>query len=200
MYQLTRAFVVALLLAALPTCAQDRAASDAATEEEAGTHVGVVARNLEDQPCLRVGDSSLTPGMRFEASTIPVVGWSDSPAVTVVEIVSVRPGACAGFPGAFEDTDYLLRIVEGTLFAFPGGASIAVVGGTARLVYSEGTLRTDLDGDGVLETFRGCTSREGMHFTLWNGVPLESERLWYVGFPLGYDVVPTCTDADFRER
>ena len=81
MYQLTRAFVVALLLAALPTCAQDRAASDAATEEEAGTHVGVVARNLEDQPCLRVGDSSLTPGMRFEASTIPVVGWSDSPSV-----------------------------------------------------------------------------------------------------------------------
>ena len=105
MYEPTRALVAGLLLGALPTCGQDRAATEVATAA-AGAHVGVVARNLDDQPCLRVGDSSLSPGMRFEAATIPVDGWSDSPAVTVVEVVSVRPGACAWFPGAFEDTHY----------------------------------------------------------------------------------------------
>jgi hypothetical protein len=192
MYQLTRALVVGLLLAPLPTSAQDRAAT--------GTQIGVVARNLDGQPCLRVADSSLTPGLRLETAAIPVDGWSDISGTAVLEIVSVRPSACAGFPGTFGDTDYLLRIIEGTVFALAGGPSIAVVGGTARLVYRDGTLHTDLDGDGVPETFRGCTSREGIHLTLWSGVPLESERLWHVGFPVGYDVIATCTEADYRER
>ncbi len=195
MYQLTRALVFGLLFSPFPTSAQDRAATAAAD-----THIGVVARNLDDQPCLRVTDSSLTPGMRFEAASIPVDGWSDISGTAVLEIVSVRPGACAGFPGAFGDTDYLLRIIEGAVFPLARGPLVAVVGGTARLVYRDGTLRTDLDGDGVPETFRGCTSQEGMHLTLWSGVPLEGERLWFVGFPVGYDVIPTCTEADFRER
>ncbi len=190
MYQLTRALMVGLLLAPFPTSAQDRAAT--------GTHIGVVARNLDGQPCLRVADSSLTPGLRFQTATIPVDGGSDITAIGLLEIVSVRPGACRGFPGAFEDTDYLLRIIEGAVFPFPRAVSIAVVGGTARLVYSDGTLWTDLDGDGVPETFRECTSGEGKHLTLWSGVPLESERLWHIYFSLGYDVIPTCTEPDWK--
>ena len=78
----------------------------------------------------------------------------------MLEIVSVRPGACVGFPGAFGDTDYLLRITEGAVLPLARGLLVAVMGGTARLVYRDGTLRTNLDGDGEPETFRGCTSRE----------------------------------------
>lgn len=184
--------MVGLLLAPLTASAQDRAAN--------GTQIGVVARNLDGQPCLRVADSSLTPGLRLETASIPIDGWSDISGTAVLEIVSVRPGACAGFPGVVGDTDYLLRIIEGTVFALASGPSVAVVGGTARLVYRDGTLHMDLDGDGAPQTFRGCTSREGIHLTLWSGVPLESERLWHVGFPVGYDVIATCTEADVQGR
>ncbi len=96
------------LVAPFRTSAQDRAAT--------GTHIGLVARNLDGQACLRVADSSLTPGLRFETASIPVDGWSDISGTAVLEIVSVRPGACAGFPGAFGNTDYLLRIIEDAVF------------------------------------------------------------------------------------
>ena len=46
----------------------------------------------------------------------------------------------------------------------------------------------------------GCQKSRGHFVTPDGGVPLESERLWYVGFPVGFDVIPTCTEADFRER
>jgi hypothetical protein len=46
---------------------------------------------------------------------------------------------------------------------------------------------------------RSCASSEGLHLTLWSGVPLGSERLWHQYYYLGYDVQPTCRPEDYRQ-
>ena len=46
---------------------------------------------------------------------------------------------------------------------------------------------------------RSCASTEGLHLTLWSGVPLKSQRLWHQYYYAGYDTQPTCTPADTRD-
>lgn len=50
----------------------------------------------------------------------------------------------------------------------------------------------DVDHDGNAERFRACTSREGLHLTVWSG----EVRHWHRYHPLGYDTEPTCTPAE----
>ena len=45
---------------------------------------------------------------------------------------------------------------------------------------------------------RSCASSEGLHLTLWAGEPLKSPMLWHTYFYLGYDVQPTCQQADIQ--
>ena len=78
------------------------------------------------------------------------------------------------------------------------GLSIAVLGRPSALVVA-GAVRLDL-GNGRLETrVRSCTSSEGVHLTLWSGVPLKSTRLWHAYWYLGMDVEPDCKPGDYRE-
>ena len=37
-----------------------------------------------------------------------------------------------------------------------------------------------------------CLSSEGVHYTVWEGEPLQSRRLWHEYYYLGYDVDSTC--------
>jgi hypothetical protein len=48
-----------------------------------------------------------------------------------------------------------------------------------------------LNSDGSLESFRLCTSNEGLHLTVWAGEPLKSKRLWHEYYYLGFDVEQT---------
>ena len=47
---------------------------------------------------------------------------------------------------------------------------------------------------------RSCTSSEGLHLTVWAGVPLKSRRLWHEYYYLGFDVEPSCEDEDARDN
>jgi hypothetical protein len=46
---------------------------------------------------------------------------------------------------------------------------------------------------------RWCASSEGLHLTIWSGQPLESRRLWHAYYYLGYDVEPSCKDAEVSD-
>ena len=100
-----------------------------------------------------------------------------------------------GGPG---DLSYEVRVIDGALPPYPSGPSVAIVGGGAELIVTPSSLSTDIDGDGTLETFRACTSHEGLHLTLWAGPPLQGRRVWHTYFLLGYDVDPSCTPADYE--
>jgi hypothetical protein len=75
--------------------------------------------------------------------------------------------------------------------------TIAIAGFNGSLKVTNGRVRADLNGDGRLESFRLCTSNEGLHLTVWIGEPLNGERLWHEYYYLGYDVEPTCTKRDY---
>lgn len=61
-----------------------------------------------------------------------------------------------------------------------------------------GKVSVDLNRDGVQETFRDCTSHEGVHLTIWSGEPLKGSKLWHAYFYLGYDTAPSCVQADVQ--
>jgi hypothetical protein len=52
----------------------------------------------------------------------------------------------------------------------------------------------NLDNDDRTETFRGCTSQEGIHLTIWTG----SVRRWHAYVSLGYDVESSCRPEEIR--
>ena len=74
--------------------------------------------------------------------------------------------------------------------AVPGRPAVRVVGGEIRLRLSDGIQEARI---------RSCTSSEGVHLTVWSGVPLRTRRLWHAYWYLGYDVEPDCRPADYQE-
>jgi hypothetical protein len=91
---------------------------------------------------------------------------------------------------------YLLAPETGS--ALPQGLGVAVQGRpTVRVVGGQVRLRLS---DRIREArIRSCTSNEGLHLTVWAGVPLSTRRLWHAYWYLGYDVEPNCRPADYEE-
>jgi hypothetical protein len=79
----------------------------------------------------------------------------------------------------------------------PPGLGVAVAGRPAvRTAGHEVRLHLS---DRIREArVRSCTSSEGLHLTLWSGVPLRTSRLWHAYWYLGYDVEPDCRPADYQ--
>jgi hypothetical protein len=73
--------------------------------------------------------------------------------------------------------------------------AIAVAGASAA-EEDDGKVVMELDGKPPRESFRVCASMEGLHYTIWSGAPLTGTRRWHEYTYLGYDVDPTCTDAE----
>ncbi|MCK4867017.1 MAG: hypothetical protein KAT39_03120, partial [Alphaproteobacteria bacterium] len=72
--------------------------------------------------------------------------------------------------------------------------------GVADRCGASGTMVScDLETGGSPQSFRVCASREGLHFSVWSGKPLEGARRWHAYYYLGYDIEPDCTDRDYAE-
>ena len=75
-----------------------------------------------------------------------------------------------------------------------------VVVGAPAVRNDEGTVEFELSKQVRHARVRSCTSQEGVHLSVWSGAPLESTRLWHRYWYLGYEVEPSCEDADFRNE
>jgi hypothetical protein len=56
--------------------------------------------------------------------------------------------------------------------------------------------KVDLDADGMLESFKACTSSEGVHLTVWTGDPHKGIRRWHAYYFVDYDTKATCTAGE----
>jgi len=54
------------------------------------------------------------------------------------------------------------------------------------------TGQVDLNIDGVSDTFYYCNTSEGVDFSIWQGKPYKSDKLWGEYYYLGYDMKPDC--------
>ncbi len=115
------------------------------------------------------------------------------------EIVRRTSGGC-NFSESAEhgDSTYAVKMTAGKLIHDVPYVAVFVSPGILSMKGKE--IVGDLDADGILEYFRQCTSSEGVHLTIWSGEPIKGIRRWHRYFYLGYDVEPSCSDADYSEK
>jgi hypothetical protein len=153
-------------------------------------NVGVVSL-LDGKGCLAIRNPSA-----LEKSRLRVVSILSPRPVRVGKIGS-RSGACAASTQDPEMRFWQVRLVPGTTPAdFP---AIGILGFNGQLHKDGSDVSADLDGDGRLEYLRACTSAEGIHFTIWTGVPLKGKLRWHQYYYLGYDVTPSCTPSELSQ-
>jgi len=157
-----------------------------------GTSLGVAVEQAAGV-CLDIRNVNLHPGQRiqFVNSSLPQTTGE-------VEITGTTGKACTSTdqnkPGLLH---YQVKVARGSLQK----SAPAFVLANSRGVLTEAKTgaTADLDGDGQLESFHACTSSEGVHLTVWTGKPLEGLRKWHYYYYLGFDVEPTCKEAETKE-
>ena len=151
-----------------------------------------VAVDKVDGVCLDIPNGALSAGQRIQFVT------SSTPQTTgELEIAVKVDQACTPIDqNKRELHHYRFKVVRGSLEKGAPAFAIANFGGT--LIAARDGVTGDLDRDGQPESFRSCTSLEGLHLTVWTGKPLEGRRRWHYYYYLGYDVEANCTDADTK--
>ena len=158
----------------------------------AGTPIGVAAASPDGQICIAMAAPTLTVG-----TTLTLLRPNAPQTVLVASVV--RPvSSCerlerAMIPGPY----YLAHRVESTT-SDSGVLWVALPGALTTRRIASGAVTVQLSVAYPDAQVRSCTSREGLHLTVWAGIPLTSERLWHRYFYLGYDVEPSCEDRDMH--
>ena len=162
--------------------------------------------------CLTIPNANLPEGSRIQIvspraaatkrrkpSGIRSVAWEGAdPAVATAIVQRKLAGSCSR-DAAINDSNYYfysLALVTGGIGL--EGIGIGLVGISDSVRVARGLASVDANGDGRREYFRMCTSNEGLHLTVWSGIPLTGVRRWHVYYYLGYDTPPTCTSRETR--
>lgn len=156
--------------------------------------VGVVYRDSQNHPILAIPRSNLRQGTRVVIITVP-----DQSLVCCATVNKVSPGGPETiqhviFDNAKSPTYDLQMDKEHNDVRFGFG----VIDSPSVFSTRGSEVVADLDRDGVRETFRDCTSHEGVHLTIWSGQALTGSRRWHAYFYLGYDTAPSCVESDFE--
>jgi hypothetical protein len=75
---------------------------------------------------------------------------------------------------------------------------IAVLGSSAPFSVQNNNLVADLDQNGKTESFRACSAADGVHLTVWSGVPTTGSVVWH-GFyyePNNAGLGPPCSPKE----
>ncbi len=163
------------------------------------TDIGVVALQENGSLCLSIKKADIPRGTTVMIVSPFVQEGVLETTLLTGEVISRIHGPC-DIPEAAEygDSCYSVHISDGTIIK--SQPYFAILTSPSSLVIQGKEVVGDLDGDGTREHFRECTSNEGVHFTVWTGTPLKGIRRWHRYFYLGYDVEPTCTDADYSDE
>jgi len=135
------------------------------------------------------------PDTALAAGALVTMIWLDEPQrVTRARVLGRgdKPWTIAG--SAVEGRTY--ELTPDSAAAHPHGYAIAVTGDVGEATIENGRARLDLDGDGQPETFRQCSSAEGLHLTVWSGEPLSGPQDWHRYVYLGMDLEVTCTETE----
>jgi hypothetical protein len=178
------------LIGILSTVALSASAGELPGRFDYPSQVGVAEVNVAAYGCLTIVNDTLQVG-----ETITLINPANPLKIIETRIRKKLTFNCSKSteypPGA---SFYSFRI--GTE---PMEPSIAVIRSDPDVMVASGTIRADLNGDGVPESFRSCSSNEGIHLTVWAGEPLRSTRVWHTYYYLGYDVKPDCTPQEYGE-
>jgi hypothetical protein len=161
------------------------------------TRLGVFDQGRQKEICLAIANSTLADGV-----DVTLVSPHRPQATARARITQRAVATCSPSPATSDGLSfYLVKLIKSDRrFVRNDGPlppGIAIVGAPLKFTPRAGTVSIDVDGDGRRDYFRTCTSNEGVHLTVWTGPPLKGKLRWRSAYYLGYDVVPTCTAADY---
>ena len=157
------------------------------------SHIGIAVTPEWNLTCVSMPRASLSPGQRLILAS-PL----DSAAVIVVEIRATGTSPCPEDHPSVTSPLYPVS-VRGGVRPTPGTFWFAFLAPEGALRVASDVVSGDLDGDGIREFLRICTSMEGFHYSVWSGAPLTGRRRWTSYVPLHYDVEPSCDARDFAD-
>ena len=192
-----RYILLLVLLGALASCSKNQAnqtaggtASLGPTAATYAPRVGV-AVTTGARTCLAIRNPNLAP-----STPVTLVSPMLPQTFSQVEVGGATDGPCP----VSKDVDtsisnYDLHVPQGT--SLPKLTPLIAVTGTSA-VFGPGnnnTARADLDQNGKFETFRACSSNDGIHLTVWSGNSLDGTLLWhgYYYEPSNPGLGPACT-------
>jgi hypothetical protein len=162
----------------LLSCGHRNTPSGAATSEALSnspanysTRVGITVKT-PSRTCLAIQNATLTPETPLViVSLLPpqtylsasIKGPSPSPCPITEE---VQPGV----------SSYEIQVPPGSI---PVSPTMAVVANASVFHSTNNMVQSDLDQNGKMQSFRVCSSNDGVHLTLWSGQPLEGKLLWH---------------------
>jgi hypothetical protein len=157
-----------------------------------GASIGIAAQDKDGNLCLALPGPAVKPGEK-----VTLVGI-DRPQRSATIEVGGPLRTCAPLERPMvEGPYYSVMAMPASLREEP--AVWIALRGTPAVRVSNGTATIRLDASTRAATVRSCTSNEGLHLTVWSGTPLTTRRLWHQYYYLGFDVEPSCEDADYRE-
>ena len=155
--------------------------------------IGVAASSPDGQLCVAMPPPALSPG-----TIVTLIQPVPQQAVLVATIARSVP-SCERLERAMIAGPYYLARRADPTVADSGTVWVALSGRFATRRAGNGAIVVKLVTPYPDAQVRSCTSREGVHLTVWAGTPLTSQRLWHQYYYLGYDVEPSCDDRDVRE-
>ena len=96
-----------------------------------------------------------------------------------------------------DSMQYVVEIPRDTLDR--RGVPIVILGGVPTPEQRGDTVTIAIDRGRPPVRFGVCAGTEGLHATAWAGAPLLSPRVWHAYYYLGYDVDPTCSEAEYTD-
>jgi hypothetical protein len=156
------------------------------------TQIGILVQSEDKQRRLEIKNPNLAPDQEI---VIVTEGYREPQIIMRASIVEKISGNCS--EGGFNDDGgscYKLRAISGDFDQI--NTAFAIVKTSASFTKLKGRVSADLDKDGTREHFRVCFSNEGMHLTVWSGLPLKGKRRWHRYYYLGYDLEADCTDVE----
>lgn len=167
-----------LAITVLLSCSHGPAPSGSAASQvvssspaDYSTRVGIAVRT-PSRTCLAMPNATLKPETPLVVvSPLPpstyvtaqIKGPSSSPCPLTEE---VQPGL----------SSYEIQVPPGSLSVLP---ALAVIANAAVFRSTNNSVQSDLDGNGMTQSYRMCSSNDGVHLSLWAGQPLEGKLLWH---------------------
>ena len=138
--------------------------------------VGVASVRDDENGCLAVYNPTLVPGVHVTFVDQPdVTQLAESATVKEATVVERLSQSCDNHMGmdagnGFSPSFYQIRLVTKPSPFY--STVVAIINPDRPITVRAGKIDADLDGDGTNESFRTCSSSEGVHHQIWTGVPL----------------------------
>nr|ART40845.1 L810 [uncultured bacterium] len=140
-----------------------------------------------------IQNNSLKPGESLALVWVPLNNGTQRAETRYSRVRARLKQPCDAANVAATDASYL---VDGSNLE-NGKIYFAVARKQANFDLRQGQVEGRLGSSAV--AFSACASTEGVHLNVWMGKAHTGKKLWHRYYYLGYDVEPTCTEADFKE-